>query len=65
MEINIKYMIILLKKRFFYKYENIYNNNYIDYNDIYNIYLIFQKIVYIYNKCEIYFSLKNKLFKYL
>ena len=36
-----------------------------DYNNIYNVYFVNKKIDHIYNRCEICFSLKNKLFKYL
>ena len=47
------------------KYEKFYDNNFYDYNDINDIYFVNKKVKHLYNKCDISFSSKNKLFKHL
>ena len=47
------------------KYKKSYNNNFYDYDDINDIYFVNKEIKHLYNKCDISFLSKNKLFKHL
>ena len=47
------------------KYEKSYDNNFHNYDDINNIYLVSKEVEHLYNKCDISFLSKNKLFKHL
>ena len=47
------------------KYEKFYDSSFHNYNNINDIYFVNKKVEHLYNKYNISFSLKNKLFNYL
>ena len=47
------------------EYEKSYDNSFHNYNNINNIYFVNKEVKHLYNKCDISFSSKNKLFKHL
>ena len=47
------------------EYEKFYDNNFHDYDDINDIHFVNKEIKHLYNKYDISFSSKNKLFKHL
>ena len=49
----------------FQKYEKSYDSSFHNYDDINNVYFVSKEVEHLYNKCDISFSSKNKLFKHL
>ena len=47
------------------KYEKFYDSSFHNYNNINDIYFVNKKVEHLYNKYNISFSSKNKLFKHL